>query len=76
MPKAWPIVFWTKFVSSETIKIKSAFYYRTGRTELKFFLKNGVRLILSLIYAEKETQKGKMKNTKAQKCKRCENVKM
>ena len=24
---------------------------------------------------EKETQKGKMKNTKAQKCKRCENVK-
>ena len=26
--------------------------------------------------AEKETQKGKMKNTKVQKCKRCENVKM
>ena len=51
MPKAWPIVFWTKFVSSETIKIKSAFYYWTGRTELKFFLKNGVRLILSLIYS-------------------------
>ena len=53
MPKAWPIVFWTKFVSSETIKIKSTFYYWTGRTELKFFLKNGVRLILSLIYIAK-----------------------
>ena len=25
---------------------------------------------------EKETQKGKMKNKKVQKCKRCENVKM
>ena len=25
---------------------------------------------------EKETQKGKMKNTKAQRCKRCENVKV
>ena len=28
-----------------------------------------------MITPEKETQKGKMKNTKFQKCKRCENVK-
>ena len=27
-------------------------------------------------YIEKETQKGKMKNKKVKKCKRCENVKM
>ena len=27
------------------------------------------------LFAEKETQKGKMKNTKVQKCKRCENLK-
>ena len=32
--------------------------------------------MLSTNSSEKETQKGKVKNTKAQKCKRCENVKM
>ena len=39
-------------------------------------ISRGPMYALSCISSEMETQKGKIKNTKVQKCKRCGNVKM
>ena len=59
-------------VSSSSL---STFWVSTKHTNYEKQRTKGFRILHLSEESEKETQKGKMKNTKLQKSKRCENVK-
>ena len=79
-----------KFILSELVLLPSFFKTNYAFSEVRFVFTHNMsrnekvkikssfidRDIRISVIPEKDTQKGKMKNTKAQNCKRCENVEM